>query len=244
LDLFKVPVFEKMDEGLLDSMCDSLKPVFHSENSYIVLGGEPITDMSFFMRGKLLSMTTIGGRTGFFNSVYLKAGDFCGEELLAWALDAHSSLSNLPASTRSVQALTEVEAFTLKADSLKCVVTLFRRLHGEQEVINSFRFYSQQWRTWAACFIQAAWYRYRKKKLEKSLRENGNYMLQDALSKACGSGGSSPSLGASIGAARFASNALRTLRSNSARKLARVQGRIPPMLPHKPAEPEFTFEEQ
>ena len=30
------------------------------------------------------------------------------------------------------------------------------------------RFYSLQWRTWAACFIQAAWRRYRKKKAKKN----------------------------------------------------------------------------
>ncbi|GLT71980.1 hypothetical protein SLA2020_439560 [Shorea laevis] len=44
----------------------------------------------------------------------------------------------------------------------------------------SFRFYSQQWKTWAACFIQAAWHRYCKRKLDKSLRE-AEERLQDAL---------------------------------------------------------------
>ncbi|XP_062178280.1 cyclic nucleotide-gated ion channel 1-like isoform X2 [Alnus glutinosa] len=241
--LRRVPMFEKMDERLLDELFDGLKPVFHPENSYIVWERETVTEMSFIMRGKLLTMTTTGGRAGFVNTYYLNAGDFCGEELLTWALDPHS-LSYLPISTRIVQALTEVEAFTLKSDSLKFVATLFRRLYGKQEALHTFRYCSQQWKTWAAGFIQAAWYRYRKKKLEMSLRADGNYMLQDALAKAGGSGGSSPSLGASIDAARFASNALRTLRSNSARKLARVQGRIPPMFPHKPAEPDFTYEEQ
>lgn len=74
------------------------------------------------MRGKLLTVTTNGGRTGFFNSDYLKAGDFCGEELLTWALDPHLS-NNLPISTRTVQALSEVEAFALVADDLKFVAS-------------------------------------------------------------------------------------------------------------------------
>ncbi|KAF2312153.1 hypothetical protein GH714_028302 [Hevea brasiliensis] len=65
-------------------------------------------------------MTTNGGRTGFFNSECLTAGDFCGEELLTWALDPHSS-SNLPISTRTVQTITEVEAFALWADGLKFI---------------------------------------------------------------------------------------------------------------------------
>ncbi|XP_041009948.1 cyclic nucleotide-gated ion channel 1-like [Juglans microcarpa x Juglans regia] len=235
--LMRVPMFEKMDEQLLDAMCDRLKPVLYTEKSYIVREGDPVDEMLFIMRGKLLTMTTNGGRTGFFNSEYLKAGDFCGEELLTWALDPQSS-SNLPISTRTVRALTEVEAFALKADDLKFVASQFRRLHSKQ-LRHTFRFYSQQWRTWAACFIQAAWRRYNKKKLEESLREEEN-RLQDALVKA---GGSSPSLGATIYASRFAANALRLLRRNSTRK-ARVPERIPPIMLQKPAEPDFTSEEQ
>jgi len=193
--------------------------------------------MLFIMLGKLLTMTTNGGRRGFFNSKYLKAGDFCGEELLTWALDPHSS-SNLPISTRTVEALTEVEAFALKADDLKFVASQFRQLHSKQ-LRHTFRFYSQQWRTWAACFIHVAWRRYSKKKLEESLRVEEN-RLQDALAKA---GGSSPSLGATIYASRFAANALRLLRRNNTRK-ARVAERISPILLQKPAEPDFTSEEQ
>ncbi|XP_010113162.2 cyclic nucleotide-gated ion channel 1, partial [Morus notabilis] len=234
--LMRVPMFEKMDDQLLDAMCDRLKPVLYTEESYIVREGDPVDEMLFIMRGRLLTVTTNGGRTGFFNSEYLKAGDFCGEELLTWALDPHSS-SNLPISTRTVQALTEVEAFALKADDLKFVASQFRRLHSKQ-LRHTFRFYSQQWRTWAACFIQAAWRRYSKKKLEESLREEEN-RLQDALAKA---GGSSPSLGATIYASRFAANALRLIRRSGTRK-ARVPERIPPMLLQKPAEPDFTAEE-
>ncbi|KAL1060874.1 hypothetical protein V6Z11_1Z063600 [Gossypium hirsutum] len=235
--LMRVPMFEKMDEQLLDAMCDRLKPVLYTEESYIVREGDPVDEMLFIMRGKLLTVTTNGGRTGFFNSEYLGAGDFCGEELLTWALDPHSS-SNLPISTRTVRALTEVEAFALMADDLKFVASQFRRLHSKQ-LRHTFRFYSQQWRTWAACFIQAAWRRYSKKKLEESLREEEN-RLQDALANA---GGSSPSLGATIYASRFAANALRALRRNRSRK-ARVTERVPPLLLQKPAEPDFTAEEQ
>ncbi|XWS61303.1 hypothetical protein CRYUN_Cryun07bG0114500 [Craigia yunnanensis] len=235
--LMRVPMFEKMDEQLLDAMCDRLKPVLYTEDSYIVREGDPVDEMLFIMRGKLLTVTTNGGRTGFFNSEYLGAGDFCGEELLTWALDPHSS-SNLPISTRTVRALTEVEAFALMADDLKFVASQFRRLHSKQ-LRHTFRFYSQQWRTWAACFIQAAWRRYSKKKMEESLREEEN-RLQDALANA---GGSSPSLGATIYASRFAANALHALRRNRTRK-ARVPERVPPILLQKPAEPDFTAEEQ
>ncbi|CAN0901847.1 Cyclic nucleotide-gated ion channel 1 [Linum grandiflorum] len=234
--LMRVPMFEKMDEQLLDAMCDRLKPALYTEESYIVREGDPVDEMLFVMRGKLLTMTTNGGRTGFFNSEYLKAGDFCGEELLTWALDPHTS-SNLPISTRTVRTITEVEAFALTAEDLKFVASQFRRLHSKQ-IRHTFRFYSQQWRTWAACFIQAAWRRYTKKKLEEALRQEED-RLQDALAK---TSGNSPSLGATIYASRFAANALRLLRRNSSRKM-RVPERVPPMLLQKPAEPDFTADE-
>ncbi|KAI3935154.1 hypothetical protein MKX01_031421 [Papaver californicum] len=234
--LTRVPMFEKMDEQLLDAMCERLKPVLYTEKSYIVREGDPVDEMLFIMRGNLLTVTTNGGRTGFFNSEKLKAGDFCGEELLTWALDPHTT-ANLPISTRTVRALSEVEGFALVADDLKFVASQFRRLHSKQ-LRHTFRFYSQQWRTWAACFIQAAWRRHCKKKLEDSLREEED-RLQNALAKGSGS---SPSLGATIYASRFAANALRALRRNGARK-TRVADRVPPMLLQKPAEPDFTAEQ-
>lgn len=238
--LRRVPMFEKMDDQLMDALCDRLKPVLYTEDSYIVREGDPVDEMLFVMRGKLLSVTTNGGRTGFFNSDYLKAGDFCGEELLTWALDPHTS-SNLPISTRTVQALEEVEAFALMADDLKFVASQFRRLHSKQ-LRHTFRLYSQQWRTWAACFIQAAWRRHCRKKLEDSLREEED-RLQNALTGGGGSGGSSPSLGATIYASRFAANALRALRRNGARK-TRISEKLPPLMLQKPAEPDFTSEDK
>lgn len=195
-----------------------------------------MNEMLFIMRGKLESMTTNGGRTGFFNSDILKAGDFCGEELLTWALDPHSS-SSLPSSTRTVKTLSEVEAFALMADDLKFVASQFRRLHCKQ-LQHTFRFYSPQWRTWAACFIQAAWRRYSRKKLEDSLHEE-EIRLQAAMAS---SGAHSPSLGATLYASRFAANVLRTLRRSGTRK-ARLQERLPVMLLQKPAEPDFSAEE-
>ncbi|CAN1267686.1 Cyclic nucleotide-gated ion channel 1 [Linum perenne] len=247
--LMRVPMFEKMDDQLLDAMCDRLRPTLYTEESYIVREGDPVDEMLFIMRGKLLTITTNGGRTGFFNSEKLKAGDFCGEELLTWALDPHTS-SNLPISTRTVRTITEVEGFVLTAEDLKFVASQFRRLNSKQ-IRHTFRFYSQQWRTWAACFIQAAWRRYSKKKLEESLKQEEDRLqdalakeedrLQDALAKA--SANSAPSIGATIYASRFAANALRLLRRNSTRK-ARVSERLPPLLLQKPTEPDFTADER
>lgn len=234
LDLLKrVPMFEKMDDQLLDALCDRLKPVLYTEGSYILREGDPVDEMLFIMRGTLLTATTDGGRTGFFNSDHLKAGDFCGEELLTWALDPHHSATNLPISTRTVQVLSEVEAFALVADDLKFASCQFRRLHSKQ-LRHTFRFYSQQWRTWAAIFIQVAWRRHRRKKLEESLREE-----EEKVHTWEKSGGESPSLAVTIYASRFAANALRGLREKKARLLEEL-----PVLPPKPAEPDFSAEEK
>ncbi|XVF33181.1 hypothetical protein REPUB_Repub17cG0146500 [Reevesia pubescens] len=234
--LKRVPMFEKMDEQLLDAMCDRLKPALYTDKSYIVREGDPVEEMLFIIRGNLVSTTTNGGRTGFFNAANLKAGDFCGDDLLTWALVPQSS-SNLPISTRTVQALTEVEAFALMADDLKFVACQFRRLHSKQ-FQHTFKLYSVQWQTWAASFIQAAWHRHCKRKLVKSLREAED-KLQDALLK---ESGTSPSLGATLYASKFAANALRTLRNNGSQS-PRLPQRLPPLLPQKPAEPHFTAED-
>ena len=111
-------------------------------------------------------------------------------------------------------------------------------LHNVIVQFMTFRFYSLQWRTWAACFIQVAWRRHYKRKLDKSLREAED-RLQDALAN---EPGMSPSLGATIYASRFASNALRSLRQNRASN-PRVAQRLLPLLPQKPAEPNFADED-
>lgn len=224
----QVPLFANMDERLLDAICERLKPSLYTENTYIVREGDPVDEMLFIIRGRLESITTDGGRSGFFNRSILKEGDFCGEELLTWALDPKSG-ANLPSSTRTVKALTEVEAFALFADELKFVASQFRRLHSRQ-VQHTFRFYSQQWRTWAACFIQAAWRRYSKRKAAELRRREEMADLDD-------SGGWSSSLGATIYASRFAANALRGLhrqRSKSVRELVALQ---------KPPEPDFAVDD-
>ncbi|XP_011034555.1 PREDICTED: putative cyclic nucleotide-gated ion channel 7 [Populus euphratica] len=240
----RVPLFANMDERLLDAICERLKPSLYTEETYIVREGDPVDRMLFIIRGRLESVTTDGGRSGFFNRGVLKEGDFCGEELLTWALDP-KSLGNLPLSTRTVGALTEVEAFALEAEELKVVASQFRRLHSRQ-VQHTFRFYSHQWRTWASCFIQTAWRRYSRRKAAELRRleeeeEDVDYDEEDeddgdddderALVGELGSA----RLRATIFASRFAANALRghKLRSSNSRGLKKLQ---------KPPEPDFNEE--
>ncbi|KAG0470461.1 hypothetical protein HPP92_017161 [Vanilla planifolia] len=162
----RVPFFSQMDDQLLDAICERLVSSLSTEGTYIVREGDPVTEMFFVIRGKLESSTTNGGRADFFNSITLRPGDFFGEELLSWALHPKTA-SNLPSSTRTVRALVEVEAFALAAEDLIFVANQFRRLHSKK-LQHTFRFYSQHWRTWAACFIQAAWLRHKRRMMSKS----------------------------------------------------------------------------
>eukprot|EP00262_Sarcandra_glabra_P001454 TRINITY_DN11576_c1_g1_i1.p1 TRINITY_DN11576_c1_g1~~TRINITY_DN11576_c1_g1_i1.p1 ORF type:complete len:742 (-),score=112.67 TRINITY_DN11576_c1_g1_i1:240-2465(-) len=182
LDLVRrVPFFSQMDDQLLDAICERLVSSLSTEGTFIVREGDPVSEMLFIIRGRLESSTTNGGRTGFFNSITLRPGDFCGEELLAWALLPKSTL-NLPSSTRTVRALGEVEAFALRAEDLKFVANQFRRLHSKK-LQHTFRFYSHHWRTWAACFIQAAWRRYKRRKMAEdlSMRESFSFASDDRV---------------------------------------------------------------
>ncbi|XP_020547402.1 probable cyclic nucleotide-gated ion channel 16 isoform X2 [Sesamum indicum] len=178
LDLVRrVPFFSKMDDQLLDAICERLVSSLNTRGTYIVREGDPVTEMHFIIRGQLESSTTDGGRSGFFNSITLKPGDFCGEELLTWALMNTSDI-NLPASTRTVKCNTEVEAFALRADDLRFFANQFKRLHSKK-LQHVFRYYSHQWRTWGARILQAAWRRYKRRKLAEELaRHESMYYMQ------------------------------------------------------------------
>ncbi|XP_075636131.1 protein CNGC15b-like [Castanea sativa] len=157
-----VPLFNQMDETMLDAICERLKPALCTKNMFLVREGDPVKQMLFIIRGHLYSYTTDGDRSGSSNSYRIGSGDFCGEELLTWALDPRPNVI-FPSSTHMVKAITEVEAFALGAEDLKFVASQFRRVHGKQ-LKHIFRVYSHQWRTWAAFFIQATWRRHKKLK--------------------------------------------------------------------------------
>ncbi|KAJ8447492.1 hypothetical protein Cgig2_019486 [Carnegiea gigantea] len=140
---------------------ERLKPTLCTEGILLVSEGDPLTEMLFVVRGHLYSCTTGGGCIGFFSSTEISPGDFCGEELLMWALEPPSN-GSLPSSTWTVKAITDVQAFTLEAD--------FRRLHS-RELKHTLRCYSHQWRLWAARHIQAAWHRHKKSKMLGELAE-------------------------------------------------------------------------
>lgn len=239
-----------MDDQLLDAICERLVSSLSTQGTYIVQEGDPVNEMLFIIRGQLESSTTNGGRSGFFNSITLRPGDFCGEELLTWALMPNSSL-NLPSSTRTVTALCEVEAFALRAEDLKFVANQFKRLHSKK-LQHAFRYYSHQWRTWGACFIQAAWRRYQRRKMARELarRESFNYMQisqrvtdgEDDGNNESLSEGNAQCLGATILASRFAANTRRGVNQKVqlVDPVASSSLKMPRMF--KPDEPDFSLD--
>ncbi|KAH9677222.1 cyclic nucleotide-gated ion channel 1 [Citrus sinensis] len=126
LDLLKkVEEFGNWSDSSLERLCDVVKPVVFTERSYILREGNPIDQMLFVLQGKLWtytsrSITGFSSNSGNLNN-HLEDGDFSGEELIAWA-KADRDSSNLPISTKTIQALTNVEAFVLMADDLKQVL--------------------------------------------------------------------------------------------------------------------------
>jgi len=248
-----------MDDQLLDAICERLTSTLSTKDTYIVREGDPVNDMLFVIRGTLESSTTNGGRSGFFNSITLRPGDFCGEELLTWALIPNPNAS-YPLSTRTVRSLDEVEAFALRADDLKFVASQFKRLHSKK-LQHAFRYYSHQWRTWGSCLIQAAWRRFKKRKLAKELaKQESLYYIDDSGEGAeefdadflvedgdVDDGGEASSaenpsnfqhLGATILASKFAKNTKKGARKKVRRSTPSDSIKMPKLL--KPDEPDFS----
>lgn len=223
---------------MLDAICERLKPALCTQGTSLVREGDPINEMLFIIRGNLDSNTTNGGRTGFFNSCRIGPGEFCGEELLTWALDPRPSVI-LPSSTRTVRAISEVEAFALRAEDLKFVASQFRRLHSKQ-LRHKFRFYSHQWRTWAACFVQAAWRRYKRRKHAAELRAK-EYPAADEFEPLGGPFGADvvpPGSGIAVYPARLAASTRRSVEKFSGSDSGVVTSL------QKPAEPDFSVDEE
>ncbi|GAY45532.1 hypothetical protein CUMW_090200, partial [Citrus unshiu] len=161
-----VKEFENWSEHWLGYLCEFLKPVFFIERTRIIREGDPIDEMIFVLKGKLWTYTSRNETTTTSNSRcrredLLKHGDFFGGELIAWARDEHSS--NIPISKKTIQPLTDVEAFTVMAQDLE------HYRNRNMQPLNIFRLYSHEWRTLKARVIQAIWCCYKKMKPEKSL---------------------------------------------------------------------------
>ncbi|CAN6569581.1 unnamed protein product [Malus baccata var. baccata] len=161
LHLLPVELCKDIKWHLCSAICKHLTPVLYAKNSIIFHEGEPLAEMLFVTRGKLLTYTASAtARVRF-----LGKGDYFGEELFDWVLINCASLSNFPLSTETVKAQTEVEVFVLRPQQLKTVVSKFWWLFTKEQRRHSSlntSFNVEQWKPRAAYALQAAWRRHKK----------------------------------------------------------------------------------
>ncbi|KAK7845223.1 cyclic nucleotide-gated ion channel 1, partial [Quercus suber] len=179
LDMLKrVPRFRNINNQLLQVFLDHLKPVQHSECSYIFREGEPLDAMLFVTQGIAWTYTSSDGN----KSECLGKGQFCGEEILEWGFKALSltDLSNLPISPKTVRCHTKVEAFALRASDLKTILTqnwwLLSKMLSHITGSNL-----ERWKPLAASSILAAWRRSpRYRAWQRSHRHHEDVLIKSA----------------------------------------------------------------
>ncbi|ESR35377.1 hypothetical protein CICLE_v10006936mg, partial [Citrus x clementina] len=161
--LKEVPMLQRMDEQRMNAILYHFNLVPYTQGMFLVQEGNPVNK---------LQLIVVGGDTLSWSSTSVftprKDGEFCGEELVSWAVDQQSDSSTVfPRSTRTVEAVTQVDAFSIEAGDLKEFVNQCRQPDGQ--LPKCFRYGSEKWRNWAAVIIQQAWCRQRKKKFQTSL---------------------------------------------------------------------------
>ncbi|KAM0838676.1 hypothetical protein ACQ4PT_060837 [Festuca glaucescens] len=167
LDLVRqVPLFQHMDDLVLENICDRVKSLVFPKGEVIVREGDAVRRMLFIVRGHLQSSQVL--RNGATSCCMLGPGNFSGDELLSWCL-RRPFLERLPASSSTLVTLESTEAFGLEAADVKYVTQHFRYTFTNEKVRRSARYYSHGWRTWAAVAVQLAWRRYKHRKTLTSL---------------------------------------------------------------------------
>lgn len=159
LDLIKqVPLFHNLDELILDNICDRVNPLVFSKNEKVIREGDPVQRMVFIVKGHLKSSQLLG--KGVVATCMLGPGNFLGDELLSWCL-RRPFVDRLPASSATFECVEATEAFGLDAPHLRYITEHFRYKFANERLKRTARYYSSNWRTWAAVNIQLGWRRYR-----------------------------------------------------------------------------------
>ncbi|KAI3724158.1 hypothetical protein L2E82_35926 [Cichorium intybus] len=118
----KVRIFARLNEPILDAICEKLRQKTYIKGGTILYEGGFVTKMIFIVRGKMESIEKNGTKFS------LLEGDVCGEELLKWCLEDtrnQRKQGNKLLSNRTVKCLKNVEAFVLRAEDLEKVITLY-----------------------------------------------------------------------------------------------------------------------
>lgn len=122
--------------------------------------GDPVQRMVFVVRGHLKSSQCLS--KGMVATSTLGPGSFLGDELLSWCL-RRPFVDRLPASSATFECVEPSEAFSLEAPDLRFITEHFRYKFANERLKRTARFYSSNWRTWAAVNIQLAWRRYKSR---------------------------------------------------------------------------------
>lgn len=161
LDLIKkVPLFHSLDELILDNICDRVKPLVFSKDEKIIREGDPVQRIVFIVRGRVKSYQNLS--KGVVATSMLEPGGFLGDELLSWCL-RRPFVDRLPASSATFTCVESTEAFGLNANHLRYITDHFRYKFNNERLKRTARYYSSNWRTWAAVNVQLAWRRYRQR---------------------------------------------------------------------------------
>nr|CAB3498131.1 unnamed protein product [Digitaria exilis] len=164
LELVKqVPLFHGMDDLILDNICDRLRPLVFSSGEKVIREGDPVQRMVFILQGKLRSTQPL--TKGVVATCMLGAGNFLGDELLSWCL-RRPFVDRLPASSATFECVEAAQAFCLDAPDLRFITEHFRYKFANEKLKHTARYYSSNWRTWAAVNIQLAWRRYRARRMD------------------------------------------------------------------------------
>ena len=112
----------------------------------------------FIVRGRVKSHQRLS--KGMVATSILEPGGYLGDELLSWCL-RRPFIERLPASSATFTCLEPTEAFALYAPDLRYITDHFRYKFNNERLKRTARYYSSNWRTWAAVNIQLAWRRHR-----------------------------------------------------------------------------------
>ncbi|XP_073003290.1 cyclic nucleotide-gated ion channel 2 [Typha latifolia] len=155
LDLIKqVPLFQHLDDLILDNICDRVKHLVYSKDEKVIREGDPVQKMVFIVRGHLQSSQCLS--KGLVATCMLGPGNFLGDELLSWCL-RRPFIDRLPASSATFVCVEPTEAFGLDSHHLRYITEHFRYKFANERLRRTARYYSSNWRTWAAVNIQLAW---------------------------------------------------------------------------------------
>ncbi|XP_031117415.1 cyclic nucleotide-gated ion channel 2-like isoform X3 [Ipomoea triloba] len=154
----KVPLFHDLDGLVLDNICDRLQPlVFSRGEKKMIREGDPVVRLVFIVRGRIKS-TQILSKEMVATSM-IGPGSFLGDELISWCLRRPFN-DRLPPSYATFTCIEPTEAYGLDSGHLRFVADHFRYRFANDRLKRTARYYSTNWRTWAAVNIQLAWRRY------------------------------------------------------------------------------------